>query len=168
MSAAAGHGLLALMEGRGAVQGADDAVEASPSLLLAMLAVAIKQGTSIPRALEAVGSILAGPAGHGLCRAADGLMRGLSWEEAWWPPDQEERPRVLDEVGGSLLVSWQEGSSPMGRLASAIERIGRQERAAIEETCARLSVSLLLPTGLCFLPAFMLIGVLPGIASLGG
>ena len=35
----------------------------------------------------------------------------------------------------------------------------------MERAAARLSVRLLMPTGLCFLPAFVIVGVLPAIAS---
>lgn len=51
------------------------------------------------------------------------------------------------------------------RLESAIEQLDRDERAAIERNAAKLSVKLLMPTGLCFLPAFVLVGVIPAIAS---
>ena len=37
--------------------------------------------------------------------------------------------------------------------------------SAIERNAAKLSVKLLMPTGLCFLPAFVLVGVIPAIAS---
>ena len=51
---------------------------------------------------------------------------------------------------------------PGVRLESAIEQLDRDERAAIERNAAKLSVKLLMPTGLCFLPAFVLVGVIPG------
>ena len=54
---------------------------------------------------------------------------------------------------------------PGVRLESAIEQLDRDERAAIERNAAKLSVKLLMPTGLCFLPAFVLVGVIPAIAS---
>lgn len=54
---------------------------------------------------------------------------------------------------------------PGVRLDSAIEQLDRDERAAIERNAAKLSVKLLMPTGLCFLPAFVLVGVIPAIAS---
>ena len=55
---------------------------------------------------------------------------------------------------------------PGVRLESAIEQLDRDERAAIERNAAKLSVKLLMPTGLCFLPAFVLVGVIPAIAVL--
>ena len=39
------------------------------------------------------------------------------------------------------------------------------ERARIEQRASRLSVRLLLPMGLCLLPAFLLIAVVPTIMS---
>ena len=71
-----------------------------------------------------------------------------------------ERNEIL-----ALESSWTHGDMPGVRLESAIEQLDRDERAAIERNAAKLSVKLLMPTGLCFLPAFVLVGVIPAIAS---
>ena len=39
------------------------------------------------------------------------------------------------------------------------------ERTAIEQESASLSVKLLLPTGLCMLPAFVFLGILPSVMA---
>ena len=39
------------------------------------------------------------------------------------------------------------------------------ERSRIEQSAAKLSIRLLLPTGLCMLPAFVAIGVIPAVMS---
>lgn len=64
-----------------------------------------------------------------------------------------------------LDEAWVHGSSPSGRLELAIERHERDEASAVERAAADLSVRLLAPTGLCFLPAFILIGVVPSIIA---
>ena len=53
----------------------------------------------------------------------------------------------------------------MNRLEAAIEQLDWDERARIEQSAAKLSVRLLLPTGLCMLPAFVAIGVVPAVMS---
>ena len=51
------------------------------------------------------------------------------------------------------------------RIHAAIEQMDGSERARIEQRASRLSVRLLLPMGLCLLPAFLLIAVVPTIMS---
>ena len=86
-------------------------------------------------------------------------------------------PRALIAVGniveGELCAvvrdafssSWSSGSSPVNRLATAIEQLDWDERSRIEQSAAKLSIRLLLPTGLCMLPAFVAIGVIPAVMS---
>lgn len=173
-----------------------------PSLgvVLEMMAVAMREGSSIPHALEVIGSIVGGSLGVGLCRASHSLMQGYSWEDAWFAASlasqqrrkREGRARIsaksqdkgnkksqndssaddttfddeaLNIINDALRSTWIRGVSPVGPLESAVEQMDARARASIEQSAQRLSVSLLLPTGLCFLPAFMLIGVIPAIGS---
>ena len=111
-------------------------------LILEMLSVAIRQGASIPRALITVGNIVEGEFGGGLRSAGERLNSGMPWNEA-----------------------WSSGSSPVNRLATAIEQLDWDEQSRIEQSAAKLSIRLLLPTGLCMLPAFVAIGVIPAVMS---
>ena len=58
-----------------------------------------------------------------------------------------------------------DGVSPLPQIHAAIEQMDGSERARIEQRASRLSVRLLLPMGLCLLPAFLLIAVVPTIMS---
>ena len=116
-------------------------------LILEMLSVAIRQGSSIPRALIAVGDIVAGEFGAGLRSAGEQLNKGVSWDDAW--PDHGDLAVVRD----AFAFSWHSGASPV------------DERAQIDQAAAKLSVRLLLPTGLCFLPAFVAVGIIPSVMS---
>jgi len=77
----------------------------------------------------------------------------------------ENVPAERNEILACCNRLWTHGDMPGVRLESAIEQLDRDERAAIERNAAKLSVKLLMPTGLCFLPAFVLVGVIPAIAS---
>jgi hypothetical protein len=68
-------------------------------------------------------------------------------------------------VHDALADSWAYGSAPMERLEATIAQVDENERSQIEQGASRLSIRLLVPTGLCFLPAFLFIGVIPAIAS---
>ncbi len=82
-------------------------------------------------------------------------------------PDEEdlELRRQVMLVANCLEESWVHGASPMAQLRLAIAEHDSAQRSAIEQAAARLSIQLLSPTGLCFLPAFILIGIVPAIAS---
>ena len=124
-----------------------------------MLSVAIRQGASIPRALIAVGDIAAGDFGAGLRSAGEQLNRGIPWNDAW--PDDGDLAVVRD----AFASSWHSGASPVERLETAVEQLDWDERSQIEQAAAKLSVRLLLPTGLCFLPAFVAVGIIPSVMS---
>lgn len=144
--------------------------EPSVTLVLAMLSVVIRQGASIVTALDEVGQVLDGEFGEGLCHVAMALTQGVSWHEAWvMPCSSEGRFHTQYQViRDALDDSWAQGSSPVDRLRIAIEQLDAQERASIEQRAARLSVRLLMPTGLCFLPAFICIGIIPSVVSFLG
>ena len=65
----------------------------------------------------------------------------------------------------TLRAAWEDGVSPLPQIHAAIEQMDGSERARIEQRASRLSVRLLLPMGLCLLPAFLLIAVVPTIMS---
>lgn len=71
----------------------------------------------------------------------------------------------LAVIRAALEPSWLHGDAPAVRLESALEQLDADERSAIERRAARLSVKLLVPTGLCFLPAFIMVGVIPSMVS---
>lgn len=150
-----------------ACRGADSRGRATTTLVMAMLAVVVRQGASIPQALREVGSVLGDAFGDGLCRVAEGLSRGISWDEAWVVvcSDEHDDANRYRAIRDALEDAWLHGASPVERLSAAIDALDGRGRSAIERHAARLSVRLLMPTGLCFLPAFVCIGVIPSIVS---
>ncbi|PJM72514.1 hypothetical protein CS006_09735 [Bifidobacterium primatium] len=152
-----------------------------------MLAVAIRQGASIPRAMSVIGGVLVereGDAmpdaaasddaesdglGSRMLRVAAALNRGAEWDGAWAAPAPDGRyDEAMRLMKSALEPSWKHGVSPLLRIETTIEQIDLDERRSIEESAARLSVRILVPMGLCFLPAFILIGVIPSIAAFAG
>lgn len=169
-------------------------VAVSLNLVLEMMIVAIRQGASIPHALDLVGSLVQGELGAGLMSAAKALAGGLPWQDAWLLASSAAGQGGDEKIGGgnmhhetvkskdrgsdkrtsaemlkifedALQDSWCYGISPISRLESTVEQLDARERALIERGSSKLSVRLLMPTALCFLPAFVLIGVIPSIGS---
>ncbi len=120
-----------------------------------LLCVALRAGASLPRACQAVGDVSGAGHGRRLRRAAKALHLGSSWEEAW-------QGHVLGEV---LAPAWSDGAVPTPLLEQLARSIRANRKAIAKAAAARLSVQLVLPVGLCLLPAFILVGVVPVLVS---
>ncbi|MGC5628219.1 type II secretion system F family protein [Georgenia sp. Z1344] len=137
-----------------------------PAVLLDLCAATLAAGSSVPGALRALGDSVAeigdGTVAGSLCTAGELLLLGAPWEEAWAdvPPDA----RALADC---LEPAWNDGADP-GPLLDVRATNLRADRARVaEEAAARLGVRLVLPLGLCFLPAFVLLGILPVVLGAG-
>ena len=141
----------------------------SLSLVLALLGVAVRQGASLPRAMSVVGGLLPGPYGLGMVRVAHLLGRGNGWDLSWsgaiGDSDYGQSMQVLADC---LEPSWRLGSSPLARIETTMRQLDRHARSVLARVTATITVRLLVPTGLCILPAFVLIGVIPCIAAFAG
>jgi len=130
-------------------------------LLLDVLDVAIGTGASLPRVLSAVGSAVGGPQGDELVRGGTALLLGASWQSAW-------AGTGLTDVVGALEASWSSGTAPGPALRGRADQLRRDRRARTRTAAGALGVQLVLPLGLCFLPAFVLLGLVPMLLSLTG
>nr|WP_237728392.1 type II secretion system F family protein [Cellulomonas sp. APG4] len=128
-----------------------------------MLDAACTSGAAAPRALEVVGAGIGGRRGLGLVRVAARLRLGASWDEAWEGADGALRP-----VRVALRGSWEQGTPPAGALRSAAGTARVEAQAEALEAAGRLGVRLVLPLGLCFLPAFVLVGLVPVLLGMAG
>ncbi|WP_454041571.1 type II secretion system F family protein [Cellulosimicrobium sp. Marseille-Q8652] len=151
---------------RGGLRGAGRRLGVEPvvetGVVLELLAAAVRAGASVPRALDAVGVAVGGSDGEYLRRAGAALVLGSDWDGAW-----HDVPRRLDVVRRALRPAWVHGAGPVGSLRAAGDALRQDRAAAARSAAARLGVHLVLPLGACFLPAFVLVGVLPVLLSLG-
>ncbi len=131
-------------------------------VLLDLLDVAVTTGAGIPRALRAVGVAVGGPDGPVLGAVGAALLLGASWSGAW-----AGTPDRLHPVARTLEQAWTLGAAPGTALRRRAASIRRDRRRAAREAAGRLGVLLVLPLGLCFLPAFVLTGLVPVLISLG-
>ncbi|MFF5477331.1 type II secretion system F family protein [Streptomyces sp. NPDC012935] len=144
-----------------------DAGEAAKQLPLAadLLAACIAAGAGPVIAAQAVGEALGGPVGDRLARGAAEVRLGGEPGEAW------HRLALLPGAGGlaRLLeradVSGLPAAGPVARLAA--EARADWARAATERA-RRAAVMVSAPVGLCFLPAFIAVGVAPVVIGLAG
>ncbi|WP_407676383.1 type II secretion system F family protein [Plantactinospora alkalitolerans] len=130
-----------------------------------LLAAALRAGAPVDRAVSAVAEALAGPLGERLEQVGRTLRLGGSPDEAW--------PRLGPVPGAERLTRAAVRSSASGAaLAGALTRLAddlRADRVTTAEAAARRAgVLIVLPLGLCFLPAFILAGLVPVIVAVLG
>lgn len=137
--------------------------EVDAAVLADILRAAIQAGASIPTALIAVGRALPGARGRQFTQVAATLRLGGTWQAAWEHADAD-----LHVLARVLQPAWDDGVAPGALLTHAANDIRRRRADAAREAAARLGVRLVLPMGLCWLPAFVLLGLAPVLLSTGG
>ncbi len=144
-----------------------DATEAARQLPLAadLLAACIAAGAGPVIAAQAVGEALGGPVGDALARGAAQVRLGGQPSDAWRGlasiPGAAALARLLERADQSGLPA----AGPVARLAADV----RADRARTATARARRAAVLVTaPVGLCFLPAFVAVGVLPVLIGLAG
>ncbi|MEV6784648.1 type II secretion system F family protein [Streptomyces sp. NPDC051098] len=128
-----------------------------------LLAACISAGAGPREAAEAVGESLGGPVGERLVRAAAELRLGGEPARAWGSfaqiPGAAELARCLERADSTGAPA----AEPVSRLAGRL-RADRSRKAAAEGHKAQVMITA--PVGLCFLPAFLAVGVAPVVIGL--
>ena len=144
--------------------GADSTtVERQLPLAAELLAACLAAGSGPAQAAEAVGRSTGGPLGDRLVRVAAELRLGGEPADVWGrfgsSPGCEGLARCMERAGTTGVPPVQ----AVARLAA--ERRARRARAAAARA-RRAAVQVTGPLGLCFLPAFLAIGVAPVVLGL--
>lgn len=128
-----------------------------------LLALALQSGRGLAQALEEVAEVAAPGAAEDLTRVGAALRWGRPMREAWgyargvWGPTATAFV-VADAVG-----------APSARvLLDAATTLRETEARRLEQAGGTAAVMLVLPLGLCFLPAFIATAVIPLVAVLVG
>ena len=130
-----------------------------------LLAVTLRGGTPVDRAAAAVAAAVAGPLGDRLGRVARLLELGAPPAEAW---DQLAPVSGAARMVRAAVRSADHGGALAGALNRLAEDLRADRAAAAEATARRSGVLIVLPLGLCFLPAFVLAGLVPVIVAVLG
>jgi Flp pilus assembly protein TadB len=144
-----------------------EAAEAARRLPLAsdLLAACIAAGAGPVVAAQAVGEALGGPVGERLARGAAEVRLGGEPADAW--------RRLAALPGAAALAGLLERADESGLPAAApVARLASDARAEWARSATararRAAVLISAPVGLCFLPAFIAVGVLPVVIGLAG
>ena len=134
--------------------------DTDPALACDLVAAGLACGAAIPRVLDA---LAAACARESLAWTAQALRLGVPWDEAW-----EETPEWAHPLRDALESSWTSGNAPETMLARSASWERRARLADAKTRAEELGVRLVGPLGVCFLPAFLALGIAPLLASLTG
>jgi Flp pilus assembly protein TadB len=131
-------------------------------LAVDLLVACVAAGRSPAAALVTVAEVLPGGLGERLRAAAARLALGADHEVVW--RDLAADP-ALAPLGHTLARSTRTGAAVTTALARCAEDVRRQRRARAETVARSVGVRAAAPLGACFLPAFLLVGVVPTIVG---
>lgn len=134
-------------------------------LIANLIRVCLRSGEPLSHALKSIGTCGSIPS---LSWIGQMLNEGQEWSESWKAALCRFPCIQLRILESALEDSWRLGVSADTRLQRVIHRQEEGLRSQIESVSSRLSIRLLVPVGLCFLPAFILIAVVPSIVSYAG
>ncbi|WP_072343406.1 type II secretion system F family protein [Actinomyces urinae] len=127
-------------------------------VLVDLLVASLSSGASIPHSLDALG-VACGESQFERCAAL--LRIGAPFDALQEQVSEDALPIVA-----ALRPAWTLGASPIPMLRVFGGRIRATRAAKARGEAQRLAVRLVLPLGLCLLPAFVAISVVPIVASI--
>jgi pilus assembly protein TadC len=133
---------------------------------LDIFAVCLATGMAVPPAARAAARCAPPALATTLRRAADLLVLGAEPAKAWAAdpnPGRDDQERALVRLAGRSAMSGTALAESVTELAEASRQDARHAAAAAAE---RAAVVIAGPLGLCFLPAFICLGVVPVVAGL--
>jgi len=134
------------------------------AMMLELIAAMLHSGASIGHALELVAAAATPEYGRALRPVVGAMAIGADWETAWRSSDVRS-PEILalrDALGFAALT----GAPSSSILYAQAARMRRERFRAAEKRAASLGVKLVVPLGLCSLPAFICLGVVPVLLAL--
>jgi Flp pilus assembly protein TadB len=132
---------------------------------LDLLAACLRAGLPVPSALDAVSATAPAEAAGALRSTAGLLALGSRPDEAWAPV---QAIPGLGELAAAAIRTSRSGAAFATAAGDLAGRFREELATEAEERAERAGVVLALPVGLCFLPAFFCLGVLPVVLGLAG
>jgi Flp pilus assembly protein TadB len=131
--------------------------------VVGLLADALRSGQAPVDALAVVVTALPGPAAARLGEVVPRLRLGLDPLVVW--ADLAADP-ALGPLGRALARAHRTGAPVVPVVERLADELARTARAEIEDRARAVGVKAAIPLGLCLLPAFVLIGIVPVVAGL--
>ena len=134
------------------------------AMLLELIGAMLGAGAGLGRALALVAEVAAPDLRGPLRPVAAALAIGADWDTAWGSSDVRapELLAVRDALGFAALT----GAPSSAILYAQAARLRRERFRIAEKRAAALGVKLVVPLGLCSLPAFICLGVVPVLLAM--
>lgn len=129
------------------------------ALVLELLAAQLRAGLAPLTALGTLAEALNSRPLHAVCQR---LQMGSGWGSAW----SGSAAGTFGELRDALAPAYTGGAPSTALLLSLADAHRLSERRAAERAAGKLSVALVVPLGLCSLPAFICLGIVPILISL--
>lgn len=127
-----------------------------------LLATTLAAGSSVKTSLAVVARAVGGPVGEELSAIGHRLGLGVDPATVWRAVAGHAQ---LGPFGRAALRAHESGAS----VANAVRRLGEElrarERSEVAARAKTVEVKAAAPLGVCFLPAFVLLGVVPMVAG---
>jgi len=143
-------------------------LEASGSLLAQapvvadLLATAIAAGATVPEAMSVVAQVVGEPMRARLRAVITAMQMGADPHSAWssWLDEP-----ALSPIAQAIIRSQHSGSPLSTVLDAAAADMRQTYRADVEARARAAGVRAVAPLALCYLPAYLLVGVVPVVAG---
>jgi Flp pilus assembly protein TadB len=130
-----------------------------------LMAACLGAGLSPSAALEHVAAAVGPPAAEELASVSARLRFGVDPATVW--RDLAQHPQ-LGGLGRALARAVETGASVADAMQRLSEDLRRTARSDVESRARAVGVKAAVPLGICLLPAFVLVGVVPLVAGAVG
>jgi len=133
-------------------------------MMLELIGAMLDAGAGLGRSLELVTALVPPDLGRQLRPVVSALAIGADWDTAW--RSSGARAPELLALRDALCFAAVTGAPSSALLYAQAARLRRERNRAAEQRAAALGVKLVVPLGLCSLPAFVCLGVVPVLLGL--
>jgi pilus assembly protein TadC len=132
-------------------------------VLVLLLATTLRAGASPGAGVRRVCGALPGVAADRLAVVPDRLALGLDPVAVW---DEVGRDPDLATLGRAMSRAQRSGAPVAETVQRVAEELAAAGRAELEDRARAVGVKAAVPLGLCLLPSFLLLGIVPMVAGL--
>ncbi|MEZ0577699.1 type II secretion system F family protein [Nocardioides sp. MH1] len=131
--------------------------------VVTLLAAALRAGSAPGPAIELVCRSLPGAASDLLGPVGTRLALGADPHEVWSALADD---LVVGPLGRTMARAHRSGAPVVGAVERLSEELARRARGEVEDRARAIGVRAAVPLGVCLLPAFLLLGIVPLVAGL--
>ncbi len=140
-------------------------LERQAPLLADLMGAILASGAPMRFALAAAGEAIGSPMADAVRPVVAALDLGADPTTAW---SSVAGVPALEPVAAAVIRSAESGAPTSTVLARIAEDMRRERQSAVEVAARSAGVRAVAPLAACFLPAFLLTGVVPVVAALAG